>query len=179
MNNDTPVVFSDGSEVFKQLMKEYAVHKEGRFILSASGTGKSYYVKHQQTKNWIDGDYFWSLTNADLLHDEWEHDFDVVMEVNNRCDVMTYQAKKQGLWIIGSSNSWLKPDAVVILDEETHKAYIHKRQNGDYDGGAKDEDFEAVKRHNEFIKKWVELGVPQFSSVEDAATHFIDLELNS
>jgi len=174
----TPVVFSDGSDIYARLRKEYITHKEGRFILASSGTGKTHYVKNQKDAHWVDGDYFWPLTNADLLPDEWVYDFSLVDEVNKRCDVMTQQAKKQGLWIIGSSNNWLQPDAIVILDEETQKQYILDRQDGDYDGGATEKDFSAVQRHNTFIKTWTEKGVPQFSSIEEAAQHFIDLESN-
>lgn len=132
--------------------------------------------KNQQEKHWIDGDYLWQLTNADPLRDGWVHNFEAVMEVNNRSDVMTYQAKKQGLWIRGSSNSWLKPDAIVILDESVHKSFIEKRESGEYDGGAKEEDFEAVKRHDAFIMKWSYQGVPVFSSIQEVAEHFIAIE---
>ena len=176
MDINTPIVFSDGTYVFNKLKQDYISHKKGRFILAASGTGKSYYVSNQKAKHWIDGDYYWHITNADLLPEEWVHDMEVVMEVNNRSDVMTQQAIKQGLWIVGSSNNWLRPDAIVILDEETHRKYINKRENTEYDGGAKDEDFEAVKRHTEVIKRWSDKGVPVFNSIELAATHFIDLE---
>jgi hypothetical protein len=176
MNINDPVCFADGAQIFNKLKKTYIRHKQGRFILSSSGTGKTFYVKNQKVKHWIDGDFFWSITNADPLPDEWEYNFDHVMEVNNRCDVMTYQAKKQGLWILGSSNSWLKPDAIVILDEATQKKYILDRQNRDYDGGAKEEDFEAVKRHNKIIKKWAEEDVPVFASIHEAADHFLSLE---
>lgn len=176
MDINTPIIFGDGTDIFDNLKKEYISHKKGRFILAASGTGKSYYVANQKEKHWIDGDYFWKITNADLTPEVWVHDMEVVMEVNNRSDVMTQQAIKQGLWIVGSSNNWLKPDAIVILDEETHRSYINKRENMGYDGGAKDEDFEGVKRHNEIIKRWSDKGVPIFDSVEAAATHFIDSE---
>jgi len=172
----TPVIFSDGSEIFTRLKKEFISHKEGRFILASSGTGKTHYVENQKDKHWIDGDYFWSLTQADLLPDEWIYDSSIVDEVNNRCDVMTQQAKKQGLWIVGSSNNWLQPDAIVIISDQTQKQYIKKRQVGDYDGGATDMDFAAIQRHNAFIKSWADKGVPQFSSIEDAAIYFIDLE---
>jgi hypothetical protein len=176
MDINTPIVFNDGTDVFKKLKKEYITHKKGRFILAASGTGKSYYVNNQKDRHWIDGDYFWEITNADLTPEEWVHDMEIVMEVNNRSDIMTQQAIKQGLWIVGSSNNWLKPDAIVILDEKTHRLYINKRENSDYDGGAKDEDFESVKRHNEVIKRWAGKGVPMFDSIDAATKHFIDLD---
>lgn len=176
MDTSTPVVFSDGTSVFNKLKEAYITHSTGRFILSSSGTGKTHYIKSQSDKHWIDGDYFWPLTNADLLHDDWEHDFELVMEVNSRCDAMTYQAKKQGLWILGSSNNWLKPDAIVKLDEDTQRDYIRKRQKNGLDGGATDRDFEGVLRHNAFIMRWAEQDVPVFDSVELAANYFISLE---
>lgn len=174
MNIKTPVILSDGTKVFDKLKSEYIAHAEGRFILAPSGAGKTYYVERQKEKHWIDGDYFWPLVGADMTGDEWEYDFSVVMEVNNKCDLMTQEAKKQGLWVIGASNHWLKPDAIVIPDEETHRTYIQTRETGNYDGGATTDDFEGIKNHIRFIKTWADQGVPVFKSVAEAAQHFVD-----
>lgn len=172
MDIQTPIIFADGTNTFDKLKSEYLVHERGLFILASSGSGKSHYVSSQEAKHWIDGDVFWPLTGADPLHDEWEDDFEVVMEVNSRCDVMTYQAKKQGLWIIGSSNNWLRPDAVVILEKDKQRKFIQSRQKNNYDGGATEEDFENVQRHNSFIRQWVDRGVPLFSKIDEATSYF-------
>lgn len=42
---DTPVIFSDGTEVYERLGREYIRHKRGLFILAPSGTGKTYCEK--------------------------------------------------------------------------------------------------------------------------------------
>ena len=39
-------------------------HEKGYFIYAPIGVRKTYYVKQQQVKNWIDGDILWSATNA-------------------------------------------------------------------------------------------------------------------
>ncbi len=173
MNIETPVVFSDGTTVFKELASKYLTHSEGLFILAPSGSGKSHYVNAQKEKNWIDGDYLWPLCGADVTGDEWGYDFSVVMETNNRCDVITEQAKKLGFWVIGSSNHWLRPDAIVLPHWSTHKKYIKMREHTVYDGGAKEEDVQAVLQHRKWIRTWKNKGVPSFDSIEKA-TSFLE-----
>ncbi|KKP64261.1 MAG: hypothetical protein UR60_C0025G0017 [Candidatus Moranbacteria bacterium GW2011_GWF2_34_56] len=55
----TPLMFSDGSTVYNKFKKEYKVHSKGFFILAPSGAGKTYYIKNQKAKHWIDGDLLW------------------------------------------------------------------------------------------------------------------------
>lgn len=169
MDQNTPVIFSDGTQFFKQLAKTYKRHQTGYFILAPSGSGKTYFVEHQTEKNWMDGDMLWPAAKADLTDDGWDVPFEIVMEVNSRSDVITEQAKKQGFWVIGASNRWLKPDAIVLPDWRTHKNYVIHREQGQYDGGAKEENFEGLKSHRRWIAKWKKQGVPCFRSVQEAA----------
>ncbi len=165
---NTPVIFSDGTDIFNKIAKTYIKHDFGLFILAPSGSGKTYFVERQAKLHWIDGDYLWDITNADPLNDEWEPNFDLVQEINDRSDIITIQAKKLGFWIIGSSNHFLKPDAIVIPSWSIHKEFIKKRQQLNYDGGAKEEDFEAVIEHRDFIVSWEKQGVPRFESIDEA-----------
>ena len=147
MNSSTPIIFSDGTTFFNNLSVRYVRHKTGYFILAPSGAGKTYYVDKQLKKHWIDGDTLWPSANADLSHDGWDVPFEIVMEINNKSDIITHQAKKLGFWIIGSSNNWLKPDAIVLPKWNIHKSYIAKRENTTYDGGATTSDLNGVKSH--------------------------------
>ncbi len=115
-SGETPVVFADGSAVYSKLAKTYRTHSKGLFILAPSGSGKSYFVNHQAVKNWIDGDLLWVVTGADYSNDTWDESLEQIMEINARSDIITEQAKKQGFWVIGSSNLFLQPDAIVIPD---------------------------------------------------------------
>lgn len=166
-----PVVFSDGTKVYRTLADTYVRHDNGRFILAPSGSGKSYYVTHQEEKHWIDGDVLWVATGADYSNDEWDESLDDIMEINARSDVITHQAKKQGFWVIGSSNLYLQPDAIVIPDWETHLRYISSRENGNYDGGATTEDLDGLKSHIQWIRATWEGKVPFFTTIEDAVAH--------
>ncbi|HMH70355.1 MAG TPA: hypothetical protein VK502_03060 [Candidatus Saccharimonadales bacterium] len=169
MNATSPVIFADGTEFYTALASIYKTHPRGLFILAPSGTGKTYFVTAQREKHWIDGDYLWPATNADLNTDEWNNDQESVEEINRRSDVITAQVKKLGFWVVGSSNDSLKPDAIVIPPWRTHREYIRKREGKEYDGGAKSEDFKAVLAHRKIIKKWQKKGVPCFNSIEEAA----------
>jgi hypothetical protein len=171
MNQDTPIIFSDGTAFFDDLAKTYSKHSVGYFILAPSGSGKSHYVNNQSTKNWIDGDYLWPSTNADLTDGTWSYGENTIHEVNRRSDVITYQAKKLGFWIIGSSNESLEPDAIVLPPWNIHTKYIENREKTSYDGGAVSKDLEAVKGHRNIISKWSLKNVPIFKSVEDAANY--------
>jgi hypothetical protein len=163
-------MFTDGKSVYSELAKQYITHDKGLFILAPSGSGKTYFVNHQSAveKHWIDGDLLWIATNADPTGDEWDDDPVLVQEINDRCDIITYQAKKLGFWIMGSSNSSLRPDAIVLPPWEKHIQMIRKREQCDYDGGAKEEDLNGVKAHRGWIARWEAKGVPQFSSIDDA-----------
>lgn len=169
MDPDTPVIFTDGTSFYAELAKTYIRHAKGLFILAPSGTGKTYFVDNQTEMHWIDGDYLWPAAKADLSDDSWNSNKEMVEGINIKSDVITYQAKKLGFWIVGSSNSFLKPDAIVLPDWETHKKYIRDREATHYDGGAKVEDYDGVLAHRDIIARWEKQGVPCFKSIQEAA----------
>ena len=152
--NLTPLVFSDGTEYYDSLSNTYIRHKKGLFILAPSGAGKTYFCKQQPEKHWIDGDDLWMGAKAMPEWAWWEEPLETINRVDQRSDVITMEAKTQGFWIMGASNYWLKPDAIVIPDWETHKAYIAHRENNNYDGGAKSDALGQVQSHIAVIKKW-------------------------
>jgi hypothetical protein len=166
----TPIIFADGTSFYATLSKTYIRHDRGLFILAPSGVGKTHFVSGQSdgAMHWIDGDTLWVATNADPTDDDWEDNFSLVQAVNARCDVITYQAMQLGFWIMGASNQFLKPDAIVIPSWETHLGYIKQREGGDYDGGAKEKDLEGLKSHIKWIKHWEAEGVPCFTTIEEA-----------
>ncbi len=176
LDNKTPpkvVIFTDGINFYKELSKKYIQHKgRGYFILAPSGSGKTYYVNNQKDQHWIDGDYLWVASNADYSSDEWSTDSNDVQEINIRCDIITQQSKDQGFWIMGSSNKYLKPDAVVLPDIDTHISYIKNREEKNYDGGAKIQNIDGVLNHRKWMEKWREQDVPFFKSINEA-TEFL------
>lgn len=170
-------IFCDGKEILKKFQQEYVTHSKGFFILAPSGSGKTHFVKNQATKDWIDGDDLWLATGAQPQNEWWTEGLEVINEVDQRCDIITKQAKKNGLWIIGASNFWLMPDAIVLPDWKLNKQYIKKRENSNYDGGAKSDAFEQVKNHRKYMKQIARKNrVPIFKTIKEATTYLQNLQ---
>ncbi|MGB4768679.1 MAG: hypothetical protein WBP22_05490 [Candidatus Saccharimonas sp.] len=167
----SPVTFLENQPFYDELSKQYIQHDRGLFILAPSGAGKSYYCKNQSSQHWIDGDILWNTSGAHPDTQWWLGGEEVIHRVDQRSDVVTMEAKRQGFWIMGASNYWLKPDAIVIPEWDIHVAYIKEREENHYDGGAKSDALEQVKSHIEFIKKWhTDYDVPFFTSIEAAVS---------
>lgn len=165
----TPLIFADGTKVYDEFKKNHITHKKGFFIMAPSGAGKTYFVNHQKEQHWMDGDKLWETTNAHPKGAWWTESFDIIDEIDMRSDFITLQAKKLGFWIIGASNNWLKPDAIVLPHWSTHKKYIRTREKENYDGGATSDRLSQVLFHRRWINKWTKKGVPKFKSVKEAA----------
>jgi len=164
---ETPLMFADGSTVYKKFAQEFITHKKGFFIMAPSGAGKTYFIDRQQEKHWMDGDSLWETTNAHPSGFWWLGDN--IDEIDQRSDIITIQAKRFGFWIIGASNNFLKPDAIVLPNWSTHKRYIMQRESKNYDGGATSDRLGQVLGHRRWIRQWVKKGVPCFKSVQEAA----------
>lgn len=170
LNIDTPVSFADGTDVYKKMSNSYITHEKGFFILAPSGAGKTYFVENQKEPHWIDGDDLWMAAKAQPQGAWWEKNIKVIEEVDQRCDVITSEAKKLGFWIMGASNHWLKPDAVVIPEWEVHLDFIKKREKEGYDGGATSNDVEKLEKSRNWMMRWAKESVPIFDSLEEAVT---------
>lgn len=168
---ETPLVFTDGTEIYNELKKEYKTHKNGYFIYGPSGIGKTYYINNQQEKNWIDGDILWSITHALPSGDWWNLSGDEIDTIERRADVITEQAKKQGFWIIGASSVNIIPDAIVIPDLKTHLKYIKHREKTNYDGGITSEDLDKIKKNRKYYSRFKKYNVPIFKSVAEAVSY--------
>jgi len=165
----SPVVFQNGQHFYDELAKTYTKHDKGLFILAPSGAGKTHFCKAQTTPHWIDGDDLWTGAGAHPPVQWWTMGIEAINRIDQRSDVVTMEAMLQGFWIIGASNYWLKPDAIVIPDRDTHISYIKHRQENNYDGGATVDALEQVWGHIEVIERWhTEHDVPQFQSIEEA-----------
>lgn len=169
LNKVNPIKFTDGKDIFKKFMDKYVVHEKGLFILGPSGSGKTHFVKNQKEKHWIDGDEIWTATGAAPEIAWWTMGVEMINEVEMRSDVTTYYAKKLGLWILGASQRWLVPDAIILPDWEQHKQYIIKREQTDYDGGATSKDYDQVLGHREIMENLAKKeDIPIFQSIEEA-----------
>lgn len=171
LEQNTPVIFSDGTNVYDKLKQKYITHKKGLFIYGPSGVRKTYYIKHQKEKKWIDGDVLWEACNAFPKGDWWNLSDEEIDTIERRADVITEQAKKLGFWIIGASSVNMIPDAIVIPDFDTHLKYIKYREEHNYDGGIKSNDIEKIKRNREYFSRFKENGVPIFTNVDEAVLY--------
>lgn len=169
-----PLVFADGTNVYNKLAKKYIKHKVGYFILAPSGVGKTHFINNQKEPHWIDGDDIWAAAKAHPEGEWWLEEIPIIDEIDQRSDVITVEAKKLGFWIMGASNNWLKPDAVVIPDWDTHMKYISTRENTNYDGGLTSENVERVKSSRIWMSRWEKEGTPIFKSVEEAVNYLVD-----
>jgi hypothetical protein len=167
LNPNTPIFFADGSKIYEQLAKKYKTHKHGFFILAPSGSGKTHFIKSQSESDWIDGDELWVAANAHPDNAWWEAGdaAESLREVDARSDIITMQAVKLGFWVMGASNLWLRPDAIVMPDWETHKGYISHRETNNYDGGANTERLQQVLDHRARIMKHAQTPMPDFRSL--------------
>ena len=178
---NTPLMFDDGQRVYEEFLDKFPTHKSGFFILAPSGAGKSHFTESEAGRDWIDGDNLWKATKAHPDEAWWLKDNDYMKEIDARSDVITQQYRKMGFLIVGASNTWLKPDAVVLPPWETHKKWIMKRDaknkekgadfgSAEFVAGATSDMHEQVLFHREVIGRWTDKGVPKFNSVAEAAT---------
>ncbi len=171
LKQKTPLIFADGTIFYKKLGKKYKTHDKGFFILAPSGAGKSYFINGQKEKHWMDADELWEGANAHPYGPWWLSPVNILIEIEEKSDIITIQAKKLGFWIIGSMCAWLKPDAVVVPDWNVHKKYIITREQNSYDGGATSDRFDHVLHERKMIRKWTKKGVPLFKSVGEAVDY--------
>ena len=170
---EIPIIYADGTKIYDDIKKEYKTHTKGFFILAPSGAGKTHFIKNQKENHWIDGDCLWESARALPKGRWWLEGDEVIYILDQRCDVITMQAKKLGFWVMGTSNYWLKPDAIVIPNWKTHKKFIKNREENNYDGGATSKDYDQVLSHRKRIMKWEKQGVPKFDSVEKAVDYLV------
>jgi hypothetical protein len=171
LNPKTPLVFADGTSVYEEFEREHITHKVGYFILAPSASGKTYFIEHQEKPHWMDGDELWMAAKAHPEGAWWLESIDVIDEIDRRSDVITVEAKKLGFWIIGASNNWLIPDAVVIPDWRTHKKYLAMRDKGVYDGGLTIKQLDRLKSSRKWMARHKKSGVPIFKSVQEAVEY--------
>ncbi|KKR23322.1 MAG: hypothetical protein UT53_C0024G0005 [Candidatus Yanofskybacteria bacterium GW2011_GWD2_39_48] len=170
-----PLIFADGTDVYNKLKEAYITHPIGYFILAPSGAGKTHFINKQTEQHWIDGDHLWLSAKAHPDSQWWLEPYNIIDEIDQRSDIITVEAKKLGFWIMGASNNWLKPDAIVLPNWKTHKKYIKYRETHNYDGGAKSDRLQQVLDHRKQISRWKKQGVPNFKSIEEATEYLSNI----
>lgn len=62
-----PLVFTDGTDIYNDLKKEYITHKNGYFIYGPSGVGKTYFINNQKEKIGLTEIFFGQLLRLFLM----------------------------------------------------------------------------------------------------------------
>ncbi len=166
---DIPVVFANGTDVYDRLAQSYRRHAKGYFLLAPSGAGKTYFVDHQVLPDWIDGDVLWQAVGALPDGEWWNLPLERIMELEARCDLITQEARRLGFWVLGGSNTWLQPDAVVLPHWQTQKYRMGLRLKHNYDGGLAPDQTGKALTQRRWFSRWTKQGVPKFTSIEAAA----------
>ena len=160
-------MFTNGKKVYDDYINKYKYkkHKKGYVILGPPGIGKTFYVENQKTKNWIDQDDLFNDLGVQWHHNKKnENDF----KLNYlRCDYMNEQTKLLGFRIIGALFWDYLPDAIVIPDLKTHKKYLLKRKDLDYDT--------VINIRKELFKKARKNNIPLFKNIINATDYLENL----
>lgn len=177
---DGPRILTKSTDTYKVFLDETIPHTKGYFILAPSGTGKTYYTSRQIEMHWIDGDALWNAAGAHPQVQWWTMGLEMILEVDARSDVITQEAKRLGLWIMGASNNWLTPDAVVLPPLETNIEYIKRREVENYDGGLTSSQIDQLKSHRQHIQEMaLAKGIPVFESIDAATAHIHTVYTNN
>tara|TARA_Y100000022_G_scaffold151796_1_gene133647 strand:+ start:1405 stop:2037 length:633 start_codon:yes stop_codon:yes gene_type:complete len=166
-------------------------HNVGRSIIMPSGSGKSYWMKYLQhttygdwnaipKQSFIDSDPLMIAMGAmPPLHGEdfsggltWNSDME---EICKRCDKVTVECKKKGVWIMGAS--WWDPalvDAYVILPEELNKTYLQGKK--DIGEGFEGNYYEkTVVPYISILRGFAnKYNIPVFNSIERCAMYIVN-----
>lgn len=179
LDASVPRMFTDGTVIYNRLAKDYKLHKKGFFIAAPSGAGKSYFLDRQKTKNWMDGDVLWTVTNAHPSGEWWKQSAEYITNIERRSDAITEEARRYGFRIIGADCNWIRPDAVVIPDWEDHKRYLKERfksiSSGNYNGGLTSDNLDAVRIMRKYMRALGKKGVPIFRTFIEATQYLENL----
>lgn len=155
--------FSSATKVYDDLEKKYVVKKKGYTILGPPCSGKSYFVKNQSKKIWVDSDYLFSKLGVKWHLNETNP---TEKRLNYlRADYMLEQTKALGFCVIGCLFWEHIPDAIIIPPIDLHKKYMCMRK--DMKSLGKRSQVMAIR--NLLKKKAKTHKIPVFKSCEEAA----------
>lgn len=129
-----------------------SIHSKGMVVFAPPGSGKTTFV--EKHKSWSDVD---DIAYDMGLHTEhWEQRHSKRAEHYKTIDEWLEIMKRVGFHVMGSLYWNYIPDAIVLIPETTHKAYVNKRD---------DLKWEDVQPHRDFLMKLArEHGIRIYSS---------------
>ena len=106
---------------------QYARHKRGAILLAPPGSGKTTYVRQQppDARHWVDQDELYAAMG--LAWSDAEADPDTFRAQYERADRLSDEVRAYGFRAMGSLFWDYPADAVVLLPEAQHRAYVAQR----------------------------------------------------
>lgn len=152
-------VIEDLKKEIKRLKSTPGTRGEGRIILAAPGSGKTHFV--ERNEDWEDADYV--LVEMGLHSEAWHNTHHTDEETRahyKACDRASEILKSIGVNLVSSLFWEVVPDAIVMLNEKTHRKYIKQRSDLSWDNvkGIRDYLLEHAAKHD----------VPVFDNFEEA-----------
>lgn len=126
----------------------------GCIVLSPPGSGKTHFVGAHRGGRWVDEDEF--LGGYLKFHTEdWKAVGSDAREHYEECDRYLEAMRAEGLGVVGSLFWDITPDAVVLLPEAQHRAFVAKRP---------DLEWQEARKVRRFLEKMCsERAVPLYS----------------
>ena len=125
--------FEQKTNEYLDKLKQPPLGQRGASIIMPSGSGKSFYIQHQNHKDeFIDCDPLTWYTNAQPHGSNscpWNWD-DHLKIICLQVDQVVALAKKRRFWIMGAT--WWSPfqiNAIVILDETIHRKRLEMKED--------------------------------------------------
>lgn len=141
--------------------KKYKINLRppGKIILAPSCSGKSFWLKNNQ--GWQDLD---DIAGEFRLHGEryagLPHTEEQERKHYTRIDTWLATMQRLGFHVLGSLYEAFEADAVVIIDEETHKKYTDERE---------DVSWESAKKQREMLLELAKRkGIKVYSTIDKA-----------
>ena len=148
------------TDVCNRFSRLYTRHTRGAILLAPPGSGKTTYV-HQQPKearHWIDQDELY--TDMGLIWSDAETDPSVFQAQYERSDCMSDEVRAFGFRVMGSLFWDYPADAVVLLPETQHRAYVEQRTDLEWT--------RVAEIRKSLAEQAVQHGSPVFESLVEA-----------
>lgn len=106
---------------------QYTRHKRGAILLAPPGTGKTTYVRQQppDARHWVDQDELYAAMG--LSWSDADADPATFRAQYERADRLSDEVRAYGFRVMGSLFWDYPADAVVLLPEAQHRAYVAQR----------------------------------------------------
>lgn len=150
------------TDVCVRFATHYTRHARGAIILAPPGSGKTTYVRQQaaDARHWVDQDELFVAMG--LTWSDTEPDPSAFRAQYERADRLSDEVRVFGLRAMGSIFWDFPADAIVVLPEAQHRAYVEQRADLTW---ARVAEIRAL-----LYDQAAQRGTPVFTSLKEAVT---------